>query len=104
MDVNGNYMTVSYQIVNGKEQGPKINLITDTLGRVTKFHCDANGLLSAITAPGYKPRNGTAADRVVARFSYESMTLGGTNYGFAYNLTTRVASPTFNRLKAILSS
>src|SRR5262249_36660393 len=51
-DVNGNYITISY--VNNS--GPRIQTMTDTLGRVINFHYDYNNLLTGITAPGL---NGT---------------------------------------------
>ncbi len=49
---------------------PRLNTITDTLGRVTSFYYDANNLLSFIVGPDL-----SGSTRVLARFSYRSETL-----------------------------
>jgi RHS repeat-associated protein len=68
VDANGNMITIQY--VNG--EGPAIQEIHDTLGRVISFHYDANNLLTAVTAPGL---NGTT--RTVVRFHYKPVTVSG---------------------------
>ncbi|HKR12576.1 MAG TPA: RHS repeat-associated core domain-containing protein [Pyrinomonadaceae bacterium] len=75
-DRNGNYIILSY--VNNN--GPRIQTVTDTLGRVLTFHYDSIGLLTAITAPGLG--GGT---RTVVRLLYRQLSL---SYGFS-GLTTR---------------
>lgn len=75
-DRNGNYITISY--VNNS--APRVQTITDTLGRSLTFHYDNIGLLTAITAPGLG--GGT---RTVVRLLYRQLSL---SYGFS-GLTTR---------------
>ena len=100
-DANGNYITITY--VNN--QGPQIDTITDTLGRQIKFkYVDLlvgsvyKKVVVAVTVPGF---NG-GADRVIARFAYDtaSLTASGSNYGFS-GVTCRVQNATIARLKAI---
>lgn len=83
-DAQGNYITITY--VNNT--GPNIETVTDTLGRVINFYYDANGLLTAITAP---PLSGTTP-RTLVRLHYKQKTL---SYGFAAGITSKVrnASP-----------
>ncbi len=69
-DVNGNIVTITY--VNN--QGPRIQTITDTAGRVVSFHYNSNNLLTAVTAPGL-----SGASRTLVRLHYHQQTL---NYGF----------------------
>src|SRR5262245_1669008 len=76
-DAHGNYITITYR----NNQGPQIETITDTLGRVIQFHYNGGNLLTAITVPGL---NGGPARQVV-RFAYQYLTLSdaGSNYGFS---------------------
>lgn len=71
-DANGNYIGINY--VNFA--GPRIQSVTDTMGRVLQFYYDSNNLLTTITAAGYN--NGGA--RVLARFHYQQLSL---NYSFS---------------------
>lgn len=82
-DANGNYITITY--VNN--QGPRINTVTDTLGRSITFHYDSGNRLTAITAPGY-----LTGTRTLVRLHYSQLSL---NYSFAYPLTpiTRESAP-----------
>ena len=70
-DANGNYITITY--VNN--QGPRIQTITDTMGRLINFHYDSNNLLTAVTAPGLG--GGT---RTLVRLHYSQLAL---NYSFS---------------------
>jgi RHS repeat-associated protein len=83
-DANGNYITITY--VNN--QGPRIQTVTDTLGRVINFNYDYNNLLTAVTAPGLD--SGT---RELVRLHYHQL---GLNYGFSYPAvqSTVVPNPT----------
>lgn len=98
-DANGNYVTITYR----NNQGPNIETITDTLGRVVQFHyetqADGTELLTAVTSPGF---NG-GASRTLVRIVYDWLTLSnaGTNYGFASGLTTRVRKNTVPVVKAV---
>lgn len=74
-DAQGNYINITY--VNN--QGPRINTITDTLGRVVTFEYDANSRLIAITGPGH-----TGTTRTYIRLHYKQITL---SYFFASGLT-----------------
>jgi len=67
LDANGNFLTITY--VNNT--GPRIQTVTDTLGRALTFYYDSNNLLTAIQAPGYD--NGPA--RTLARFHYTQLSL-----------------------------
>ena len=62
-DANGSYITITY--VGNK--GPKINTITDTLGRVITFKY-ASGRLINIQGPGY---NGTTQTYVRLHYGAE---------------------------------
>jgi RHS repeat-associated protein len=70
-DAQGNYITITY--VNN--QGPRIQTITDTMGRLINFHYDSNNLLTAVTAPGLG--GGT---RTLVRLHYSQLAL---NYSFS---------------------
>ncbi|HEX5888429.1 MAG TPA: hypothetical protein VFY61_06985, partial [Pyrinomonadaceae bacterium] len=76
-DANGNQITITY--VNN--QGPRIQTVTDTLGRVINFHYNGNNLLTAVTAPGLG--GGT---RTLVRLHYHQHTI---NPGFS-GLTANV--------------
>lgn len=71
-DADGNYITITY--VNNA--GPRIQNVTDTLGRVINFHYDWNNLLTAVTAPGL-----SGGTRTLVRLHYRQLAL---NYGFAW--------------------
>jgi RHS repeat-associated protein len=77
VDAHGNYIYITYR----NNQGPNIETITDTLGRVIRFHYDNGNLLTAITVPGL---NG-GPERQVVRLAYRDLTLSyaGSNYGFS---------------------
>ncbi|MCI0393184.1 MAG: RHS repeat-associated core domain-containing protein [Acidobacteria bacterium] len=93
IDSNGNMVNISYR----NNQGPQIDKITDTLGRVIQFYYDSNNLLVAITAPGF---DGTM--RTIVRITYDWKNLAnlGANYGFI-GLTPRVRSDSIPVIKAI---
>jgi hypothetical protein len=76
-DAQSNYITITYH----NNQGPNIETITDSLGRVIRFHYDSGNLLTAITVPGLN--NGP--EREVVRLAYRPLTLSeaGSNYGFS---------------------
>lgn len=78
-DAQGNYITITYR----NNTGPEIQTITDTLGRLIQFYYDANGRLTAITAPGLAANS----TRTLVRLHYKPLTL---NYGFAASVTPKV--------------
>ena len=80
-DANGNFITITY--VNNA--GPRIQTVTDTLGRVINFHYDYNNLLTAVTAPGLN--SGT---RTLVRLHYRQLSL---NYGFSYPQIQTIVVP-----------
>ncbi len=88
-------------------EGPNIDTITDTLGRIIHFYYELQGdgteLLTAITAPGMRDSQGNWTDRTIAQFQYSSITLSnaGTNYGFSSGLVTHVRKNTIPTIKAI---
>jgi YD repeat-containing protein len=70
-DAQGNYITISY--VNN--QGPNIQTITDTTGRVVNFNYDAGNRLISVTGPGVG-----STTRTFIRLHYSQLNL---NYAFA---------------------
>ncbi len=48
IDRNGNYLSVAYRAGTG----PEIETVTDTCGRIIRFHYDSEGRLTALTGPG----------------------------------------------------
>lgn len=74
-DANGNYLTITY--VNNS--GPRIQTVTDTLGRTVSFHYDPNyGLLTAITGPavaGHSEPGLPAGVRTLARLNYRQVNI-----------------------------
>jgi RHS repeat-associated protein len=93
-DAHGNFITITYL----NNEGPKIQTITDTLGRVVYFNYDLQGLLTSIVVPGL---NG--GSRVAVRLQYQWLKLSdtGPNYGFASGLTTKVRQNPIPVVKAI---
>jgi RHS repeat-associated protein len=82
-DVNGNYITITY--VNNT--GPRIQTITDTMGRVVNFYYDANSLLTAVTTPGL-----SGGTRTLVRFHYHQISITSGSYSFS-GLTPVVGNP-----------
>jgi RHS repeat-associated protein len=82
-DATGNYITITYR----NNQGPAIETVTDTLGRVITFNYDTQNRLTSITAP--KLQTGT---RTLVRLHYKAQDLSalGSNYGFSTTRTTVV--------------
>lgn len=82
-DANGNYITITYV----DNTGPRIQTVTDTLGRHVTFHYDASNRLTAITSAGLG--SGT---RTLVRLHYAQLTL---NYSFTGTLNpiTRESAP-----------
>ncbi len=97
-DINGNSISISYVTscadaqriepcdcagICARPPRQAINQISDTLGRLVTFYYKADGNLAEIRVPGY---NG-AADRTVAKFAYQSLTL---SYDFGTMTATNV--------------
>jgi RHS repeat-associated protein len=80
-DPNGNFITITYV----GNSGPRIQTVTDTLGRVISFHYDANNLLTAVTVPGLSG----GPVRTLARLHYHQLAL---SYGFS-GLSASVRDP-----------
>jgi len=80
VDANGNYIVITY--VNNT--GPRIQTITDTLGRAVNFYYDYNNLLTAITASGLG-----GPSRMLVRLHYHQ---SGLSYAFN-GLSTSVRDP-----------
>lgn len=88
-DAQGNYVNITYL----NNQGPKIQTITDTLGRVVTFNYDSSGRLVSVTGPGF---NNTT--RTYVRFHYSQLTL---SYAFASGITADTPTNTPYVLDAI---
>src|SRR5260221_3196251 len=78
-DANGNFIDIAYR----ENTGPEIDTITDTLGRITHFYYDANGLLTAVTAPinassleGTECITACTTERTLIRLHYRPLTIG----------------------------
>ena len=69
-DQNGNFIYITY--VNNA--GPRIQTVTDSLGRTINFNYNYNNLLTAITGPGL-----SGGTRTLVRFHYKQLAL---SYGF----------------------
>ena len=82
-DANGNYITITY--VNNT--GPRIQTITDTMGRVVNFYYDANSLLTAVTTPGL-----SGGTRTLVRLHYHQISITSGSYSFS-GLTAVVGNP-----------
>jgi hypothetical protein len=91
-DPNGNFISIQYKTTNGLPSGPKLSLVTDTLGRTVNFYYDGTKL-TAITAPGID-----GLERQLVRFHYKTLTL---NYAFSATLTPQVGDPAPRVLDAI---
>jgi len=83
IDANGNYITITY--VNNT--GPRIQTVTDTLGRVINFQYDIYNLLTAVTTPSLG--GGT---RTLVRLHYHQISLNSSSYSFS-QLTAVVRDP-----------
>ena len=78
-DANGNFINITY--VNNS--GPRIQTVSDTLGRVITFYYDYNNLLTAVTGPGLSGGTQTAV-----RLHYHQLNLAQYgNYGFSYSVS-----------------
>ena len=90
VDSQGNFITISY--VNNA--GPKINTITDTLGRTITFNYDGtSSRITSITGPGY---NGTT--RTFVQIAYVQKTL---SYAFASGYTASTPSNSPHLIESI---
>ncbi len=84
-DANGNWLYITY--VNNS--GPRIETVTDTVGRVISFHYDYNNLLTAITGPGLD-----GSTRTLVRLHYQQFNLAQYgNYGFSYGVSATARDP-----------
>lgn len=68
-DANGNFTSIEYVHRDGKIRPPMIKTITDTVGRVVKFHYDETNRLVTITAPGLESQDSVYAHLVYSRGS-----------------------------------
>lgn len=90
-DVNGNYITISYL----DDVGPRIDTITDTMGRYVRFYYDSNDELVTVTVPGF---NG-GSDLQVMRFYYDNISISSTSTLF--NLGSVNVSSTPSSIRGI---
>ncbi|MGH9941778.1 MAG: DUF4214 domain-containing protein [Pyrinomonadaceae bacterium] len=99
-DANGNFVSIIYGNAANNYTGPRISIVTDTLGRTVKFHYDANNLLTAIEAPGYGGTLTNPTTRTLVRLHYRQLTLNYNNFG-PHPLTAQVRNPTVWVIDAI---
>ncbi len=76
-DANGNYINITYK----NNQGPNIETVSDTMGRIIFFNYDSAGHLLNVTAPRTLGFEGGRRTRTLVRFHYRQLPL---NYSFAY--------------------
>jgi RHS repeat-associated protein len=98
-DAQGNYITVTYR----NNQGPAIETITDTLGRVINFNYDSStpARLISVTAPRMQnedPIYGEGKKLTLLRLHYKPLTL---NYSFASGVTAMVRDSAPNVIDSI---
>jgi RHS repeat-associated protein len=67
-DRNGNYVQISYL----DNVGPRIDTITDTMGRYVRFYYNSNDELVTITVPGLS----SSSELQVMRFYYDDISVG----------------------------
>ena len=94
-DAHGNFITITYR----NNEGPKIETITDTLGRFVQFYYDGSGLLTAIVVPGLG-----GGSRVAVRLQYQWLTLSETRAAITDSrawLTMKVRQDTIPVIRAI---
>src|SRR5262245_21689475 len=94
-DAHGNFITITYL----NNQGPNIQSLTDTLGRVIYFYYDWQGLLTSIAVPNHQGGGYHAAVRL--QYQWLALSNAGANYGFAGWLTTRVRQNVIPVIRAI---
>jgi RHS repeat-associated protein len=88
-EANGNQILITY--VNN--QGPALETVTDTLGRVITFQYDSLGRLLSAKAPrmqGEDPVYGSGTVRTLLQLHYKPLTL---NYSFASGTTPVIRNP-----------
>jgi len=91
-DAQGNYINVAYRNNNG----PEIQTITDTLGRVITFNYDSSTPARLISVD--VPKMANAGTRTAVRLNYNSLTL---NTGWAQGITPDTNNATPNVISAI---
>jgi RHS repeat-associated protein len=87
IDINGNYITISYL----NNVGPRIETVVDTMGRYVRFYYDSNDELVTVTVPGF---NG-GSDLQVMRFYYDNISISSASSLFntgVVNVTTTPSS------------
>jgi hypothetical protein len=96
-DAQGNQINITYR----GNAGPKINTITDTIGRVITFQYDSSNRLISVQAPRSQeedPVYGSAKRRTLLRLHYKPHTL---NYSFASGVIPIVRQQTFDVIDSI---
>jgi RHS repeat-associated protein len=94
-DANGNTITITYR----NNQGPEIETVTDTLGRVVTFNYDTSNRLISVSTPRVRTAGGVRT-RTLVRFHYTAKAL---THSFApgMNPVVRDNATTFNAIDAI---
>jgi hypothetical protein len=91
VDRNGNYVLISYL----EGVGPRIDTITDTMGRYVRFYYNSNDELVTITMPGLTGQS----DIQVMRFYYDDISIGAASSLF--NLSSVHVSTLPSTIRAI---
>jgi YD repeat-containing protein len=85
-DAQGNQILITY--VNN--QGPALQTITDTIGRVITFQYDSFGRLLSAQTPGMQGEVGSTKRRTLLKFHYKPLVL---NYSFGAGVTPVLRNP-----------
>jgi YD repeat-containing protein len=85
-DAQGNQILITYK----NNQGPALQTITDTLGRVITFQYDSSGRLLSAQTPGMQGEVGSTKRRTLLKFHYKPLTL---NYSFGSGVTPVIRNP-----------
>lgn len=84
-DVQGNYVTITYQNTTSPSD-PKIETVTDTLGRVITFKYDSLNRMIEVVGPAISTST-SGRTRTLMRLHYRELTLG---YSFNSGITAMV--------------
>jgi RHS repeat-associated protein len=85
-DAQGNQILITY--VNN--QGPALQTITDTIGRVITFQYDSLGRLLSAQTPGMQGEVGSTTRRTLLQLHYKPLAL---NYSFGAGVTPVIRNP-----------
>jgi RHS repeat-associated protein len=87
-DRNGNYISITYR----NNQGPHIETVTDTLGRIVTFNYDQLGRLITIKAPRMRASGGLWT-RTLVRLHYKTLQIATHGFDSSMSFAARNYTP-----------